>query len=77
MSAIGDFVKGVVNDVLQDMLKQGVGQQARQAAQAHATTLTAAERLRPLERMIKPAKRQTSRKQHGAATRSKAKRRAY
>jgi len=38
--------------------------------------MTAAERLRRLERMIKPARRQTSRKKT-VRSRSKAKRRAY
>jgi hypothetical protein len=75
MSAIGDFVKGVVTDVLQDMLRKASS--SRRAKRRKRTTkLTAAERLQRLERMIKPAKRQTSRRKT-VRSRSKAKRRAY
>jgi hypothetical protein len=75
MSAIGDFVKGVVTDVLQDMIRKASS--SRRARRRRRTTkLTAAERLRRLERLIKPAKRQTSRRKT-VRSRSKAKRRAY
>ena len=75
MSAVGDFVKGVVTDVLQDMLRKA--QSSRRAKRRKRTTkLTAAERLRRLERLVKPAKRQTSRRKT-VRSRSKAKRRAY
>jgi hypothetical protein len=75
MSAIGDFVKGVVTDVLQDMLRKASS--SRRAKRRKRTTkLTAAERLRRLERLVKPAKRQTSRRKT-VRSRSKAKRRAY
>jgi hypothetical protein len=75
MSAIGDFVKGVVTDVLQDMLRKASS--SRRAKRRKRTTkLTAAERLRRLERLIKPAKRQTSRRKT-VRSRSKVKRRAY
>lgn len=75
MSAIGDFVKGVVTDVLQDMLRKA--RSSRRARRRRRTTnLTAAERLRRLERLVKPAKRQTSRRKT-VRSRSKAKRRAY
>ncbi len=74
MSAIGDFVKGVVTDVLQDMVRKASA--SRRARRRKRTTkLTAAERLRRLERMIKPAKRQTSRRRT-VRSRSKTKRRA-
>jgi hypothetical protein len=75
MSAIGDFVKGVVNDVLQDMLRKASSSK-RAKRRKRTTTLTAAERLRRLERMVKPAKRQTSRRKTVRA-RSKSKRRSY
>jgi hypothetical protein len=76
MSAIGDFVKGVVTDVLQDMLrKASSGRRARRRKRS-TSSMTAAERLRRLERLIKPAKRQTSRRKT-VRSRSKAKRRAY
>ncbi len=75
MSAITDFVKGVVNDVLQDMLRKATASK-RAKRRKRTNTLTAAERLRRLERMVKPAKRQTSRRKTVRA-RSKAKRRSY
>jgi hypothetical protein len=75
MSAIGDFAKGVVQDVLQDMLRKASASK-RARRRKRTTRLTAAERLRRLERLVKPAKRQTSRRKTVRA-RSKAKRRAY
>jgi hypothetical protein len=75
MSAIGDFVKGVVNDVLQDMLRKASASK-RAKRRKRTTTLTAAERLRRLERLVKPARKQTSRRKTVRA-RSKAKRRSY
>jgi hypothetical protein len=75
MSAIGDFVKGVVHDVLQDMLRKASASK-RARRRKRTTRLTAAERLRRLERLVKPAKRQTSRRRT-VRSRSKAKRRAY
>ncbi|MCO5163721.1 MAG: hypothetical protein M9939_21555 [Mesorhizobium sp.] len=71
--SIGDFVKGVVNDVLQDMLKKATGSTKRRRRRRRAATPT--ERLRQIEKLLKPAKRQTSRKKT-VRTRSKAKRRA-
>lgn len=71
--SIGDFVKGVVNDVLQDMLKKATGTTKRRRRRRRAATPT--ERLRQIEKLLKPAKRQTSRKKT-VRTRSKAKRRA-
>lgn len=70
--SIGDFVKGVVNDVLQDMLKKATGTTKRRRRRRAATP---SERLRQIEKLLKPAKRQTSRKKT-VRTRSKAKRRA-
>jgi hypothetical protein len=75
MSAVGDFVKGVVTDVLQDMLRKA-SPSRRAKRRRRSTSLTAAERLRRLERLIKPAKRQTSRRKT-VRSRSKAKRRTY
>lgn len=74
MSAIGDFVKGVLTDALQDMLRKAQASK-RSRRRKRRTTLTAAERLRRLERLVKPAKRQTSRRKT-TRSRSKAKRRA-
>jgi len=75
MSAIVDFVKGVVTDVLQDMARKASASK-RAKRRKRTTTLTAAERLRRLERMVKPARKQTSRRKTVRA-RSKAKRRSY
>lgn len=71
--SIGDFVKGVVSDVLNDMLKKATGTTKRRRRRRRAATPT--ERLRQIEKLLKPAKRQTSRKKT-VRTRSKAKRRA-
>jgi len=71
MSTVGDFVKGVVSDVLNDMLKKASGKRARRRKRAISPT----ERLRRIERLLKPAKRQTSRKRTMRA-RSKTRRRA-
>jgi hypothetical protein len=76
MSAIGDFVKGVVADVLQDMLRKTSTSKRSRRRKRSTSSMTAAERLRRLERLIKPAKQQTSRRKTVRA-RSKAKRRAY
>lgn len=72
--AISDFVKGVVSDVLNDMLKKATGTTKRIRRKRRAATPT--ERLRQIEKLLKPAKRQTSRKKTVTA-RSKARRRAY
>lgn len=70
---IADFVKGVVNDVLQDMLKKATGTTKRRRRKRRAATPT--ERLRQIEKLLKPAKRQTSRKRT-VRKRSAARRRA-
>jgi len=70
--AISDFVKGVVSDVLNDMLKKATGPTKRTRRKRRAAT-TPTERLRQIENLLKPAKKQTSRKKTVTA-RSKAKR---
>lgn len=57
---ISDFVKGVVSDVLNDMLKKATGTTKRTRRKRAAATPT--ERLRQIEKLLKPAKKQTSRK---------------
>jgi hypothetical protein len=74
MSAIGDFVKGVVNDVIQDMLRKATASKRRRRRK-RTTNLTVSERLRRLERRAKPARKKTSRRKT-VRSRSKAKRRA-
>ena len=58
--SIGEFVKGVVNDVLQDLMKKATGRTKPRRRRRRAATPT--ERLRQIEKLLKPAKRQTSRK---------------
>ncbi len=72
MSAVGDFVKAVVSDVLKDMLKKASSKRARRRKRAASPT----ERLRQIEKLLRPAKRQTSRKRTVRA-RSKTRRRSY
>jgi len=68
---IGDFVRGVVSDVLTDMLKKTTGTTRRRKRRA----ATPAEKLRQIEKLLKPAKRQTSAKKT-VRKRAKARRRA-
>lgn len=68
---IGDVLKGVVSDVLTDLLKKAGGTSRRRKRR-----LTPTERLSRIEKLLKPAKRQTS-KRKTVRARSKAKRRAY
>ncbi len=72
MSAITDLVQGIVRDVLTEMLRKttGVGRRARRRKRA----LTPTERLSRIEKLLKPSKRQTSRKRT-VRSRAKAKRR--
>jgi len=74
--SVADFVKGVVADVLEDMLRKSSASK-RSRRRKRTSSLTVAERLRRLEREVsKPAKRQTS-KRRTVKARSKAKRRSY
>lgn len=72
MSFVGDLVKSVVNDVIRDMLRKATGKRARRRKRS----LTATERLNRIEKLLKPARKQTSRKRTVRA-RSKTRRRAY
>ena len=58
MSIIGDLVEGVMKSALDEVLKKTTGKRARRRKR----TLTAAERLRRIEKLIKPAAQQKSRK---------------
>lgn len=72
MSVVTDFVKGVVSDVLTDMLKKGTGLGRR--AKRRKRALTPTERLSRIEKLLKPARKQTSRKRT-VRSRAKVKRR--
>ena len=70
MSVITDLVKSVVDSALGEILKKTTGKRRRRR------TSTATSTLQKIEKLIKPAKRQTSRKKTVRA-RSKTKRSAY
>lgn len=74
MSVIGDLVQGVVESALREILRKtgGLGRRARRRGRR----LTASERLQRIEKLIRPAKRQVSRRKTVRA-RSKAHRRKY
>jgi hypothetical protein len=71
MSIVNDIVQSVVDSALQEILKKtGVRKRRRRR------TATATRTLDRIEKLIRPAKRQTSRKRTVRA-RSKIKRRVY
>jgi hypothetical protein len=74
MSVVSDLVEGIVDSALREILKKTVGTGKR--ARRRRRTLADSERLRRIERMLKPAKRQVSRKRT-VRSRSKTRRRAY
>lgn len=71
MSAVSDLVREVVEGALAEILKKTTGTRKRSRRRRR---LTASERLRRIEKLVKPARRQTSRKRT-VRTRSKAHRR--
>lgn len=71
MSAITDLVEDVVQGALAEILRKTTGTRKRSRRRRG---LTATERLRRIEKLLKPAKRQTSRKRTVRA-RSKTRRR--
>ncbi len=75
MTTLGDFFKGVVEDTLKDLLNKTTRKVSRRKRRRTATTGTAAT-LRKIEKLLNPAKKQTSRKATSRA-RSKVKRRIY
>lgn len=75
MSGIGDFFKGVAEDALKDILNKAtrkVTRRTRRRARPSGSTAT----LRQIEKLLNPAKKQTSRKRTTKA-RSKVKRRGW
>ncbi len=64
MSVVGDLVQGVVESALREILRKttGTGRRARRRKR----TLTASERLRRIEKLIKPAKTAGQPPAHGA-----------
>ncbi len=75
MSTLGDFFKGVAEETMKDLLNKATRKVSRRKRRRTPTTGTAAT-LRKIEKLLNPAKKQTSRKATSQA-RSKVKRRAY
>ena len=75
MTTLGDFFKGVAEDTLKDLLGKATRKVTRRKRRRTATTGTAAT-LRKIEKLLNPAKKQTSRKAT-VRTRAKVKRRSY
>jgi hypothetical protein len=73
--SLTDFFKGVAEDVAKDLLNKATRKVSRRKKRRTATTGTAAT-LRKIEKLLNPAKKQTSRKATSRA-RSKVKRRGY
>ena len=61
MSMISDLVQGVVGDVLKDILKKTSGTSKR-ARRRKGTASSSSATLRQIEKLLRPAKKQTSRK---------------
>jgi hypothetical protein len=74
MSVVGDFISEAVEGALRELLRKTTGTRRRTRRRRQAAS--PAERLRRIEKLLKPAKRQTSRKRT-VRSRSKARRRAY
>ena len=72
MSVVTDLVKSVVDSALAEILKKTTGTRKRARRR---TKTTASRTLEQIEKLLKPAKRQTSRKRT-TRSRSKTKRRA-
>jgi hypothetical protein len=75
MSTLGDFFKGVAEETLKDLLNKTTRKVSRRKRRRTSSTGTAAT-LRKIEKLLNPAKKQTSRKATSRA-RSKVKRRSY
>ncbi|AWC23591.1 hypothetical protein CO731_03063 [Aminobacter sp. MSH1] len=74
MSFISDLVEGVVDGALKDILKKTTGTSKR-TRRRKRTTSTSSATLRQTEKLLRPAKKQTSRKRT-VRSRSKVRRRA-
>ncbi|MFZ1772909.1 MAG: hypothetical protein WAT78_03000 [Rhizobiaceae bacterium] len=74
MSVLDDLVKGVVDGALKEILKKTTGRST--LTKRRRRKATPATTLQKIERLLKPAKKQTSRKATSRA-RSKTKRRGW
>jgi len=75
MSLIGDLVQGAVEGALKDILRKTSGTSKRTRRRKRAATSSSSATLRQIEKLLRPAKKQTSRKRT-VRSRSKARRRA-
>jgi hypothetical protein len=75
MTTLGEFFKTVAADTMNDLLNKATRKVSRRKKRRTAATGAAAT-LRRIEKMLNPAKKQTSRKATSRA-RSKVKRRTY
>lgn len=73
MSFISDLVEGVVDGALKDILKKTTGTSKRTRRRKRTTSASSAT-LRQIEKLLRPAKKQTSRKRT-VRSRSKVRRR--
>ncbi len=74
MSLVDDLVKGVVDGALKEILKKTTGRTTLTRRRRRKSTGSTAT-LRQIEKLLKPAKKQTSRKRT-VRTRAKTRRRA-
>jgi len=75
MSTLGDFFRGVAEETVKDLLNKATHKVSRRKTRRTRPTGAAAT-LRQIEKMLNPAKKQTSRKATSRA-RSKVKRRGW
>ncbi len=76
MSTLGDFFKGVAEETMKDLLNKATRKVSRRKRRRTTSSTSTAATLRKIEKLLNPAKKQTSRKATSRA-RSKVKRRAY
>ncbi|WP_442865957.1 hypothetical protein [Aminobacter sp. HY435] len=75
MSLISDLVQGVVDGALKDILRKTTGTSKRTRRRKRAATSSSSATLRQIEKLLRPARKQTSRKRT-VRSRSKVRRRA-
>lgn len=79
MSVVGDLVQSVVDSALKEILRKTVGtgkrvRRRRRASQPSSRTTVSSQTLRELEKLLRPARKQVSRKKT-TQTRSRVQRR--
>jgi hypothetical protein len=75
MSTLGDFFKGVAEATVKDLLGKASRKMTRRKRRRTQPKIST-QSIRAIEKLLRPAKRQTSRRATNTA-RSKAKRRGY